>query len=368
MGDPIPVAVDVGPLYGRRTGVGVAVTELVGALGQRDDVEVLPYLVSFRSRPEPPTTRLPLPAALAHELWSRADRPRLDRWLGAARLVHGTNYVVPPSRLPRLVSVYDCWFLTHPERASPRVQRAGEILRRNVRAGATVHASSAATAATVREVLRTARVETVHLGAPPAVERPGPRPPHRWLDTLRGMPFVLAIGTVERRKNLPALVEAFGRAAGELGEARLVLAGAPGDDSEPLEHAVAALEPLRRAFVVRPGAVDEATKAWLLHHATVLAYPSLDEGFGFPILEAQGVGLPVIGTRAGSIPEVGGDGVELVDVGDVDALAGAIVRVLADERQREALVEAGRVNVTRFTWHATAERLAHCYHELAVGS
>ena len=103
---------------------------------------MLPYVLSFRSRPTPPTRRLPLPAAVAHELWSRLDGPRLDRWLGDAEVVHGTNYVVPPTRRPAVVSVYDCWFLTHPAQAAPAVRRAGEVLRRRVRAGATVHASS----------------------------------------------------------------------------------------------------------------------------------------------------------------------------------------------------------------------------------
>jgi len=109
----IRIALDVGPLHGHRTGVGAAVDALTTALGARDDVSLRPYLLSFRSTPAPPTRRLPLPAALAHRLWSRADHPRVDRWLGDAEVVHGTNYVVPPSRRPTVVSRYDGWFLDH---------------------------------------------------------------------------------------------------------------------------------------------------------------------------------------------------------------------------------------------------------------
>lgn len=366
--DPIRLALDVGPLEGHRTGVGAAVAELVRALGGREDVMLRPYVLSFRSRPQPPARRLPLPAALAHRMWARQDRPRLDRWLGDAEVVHGTNYVVPPSRRPRIVSVYDCWFLTHPEQASPAVRRAGEVLRRSVRAGATVHASSTATAETVRDALSTDRVVTVHLGSPPPGERPAGRPPHRWLDALAGMPLVVAIGTAERRKNLPALVAAFGRAAAELGDVRLVVAGAGGDDAPAIDVAVEALPLALRSRVVRPGPIDEPTKTWLLHHAAVLAYPSLDEGFGFPVLEAQSAGLAVVGTRAGSIPEVGGDGIELVDVGDIDALAAALVRVLSDDHHREGLVRAGRANVGRFSWAATADGLVRCYRDLLGGA
>jgi len=366
--DPIRLAIDVGPLHGHRTGIGAAVGELTAAFGNHDGVQLRPYVLSFRSRPAPPTHRLPLPAALAHRLWSRADRPRADRWLGDANVIHGTNYVVPPSRRARVVSVYDCWFLTHPEQASPAARRAGEVLRRSVSAGATVHASSAATAATVREALSTDRVVTVHLGPLSSSERPAGRPPHRWIEALDGAPLALAVGTTERRKNLPALVDAFGRAATELGDVRLVLAGAAGDDEPAIDAAVDALPAARRAMVVRPGLVDAATKAWLFRHAAVLAYPSLDEGFGFPILEAQSAGLAVVGTRAGSIPEIGGDGVELVGVGDVDALAAALVRVLTDDLHREWLVAAGRVNVRRFSWAATADGLVQCYRSLLDGA
>ena len=109
------VGFDTGPLFGPKTGVGLAVEAMHAALAARDDLELVDYVLSFRARPEPPTRRLPLPAALAHRLWARGGRPQADRWLHDVQVVHGTNYVVPPSRLPRLVSVYDCWFLRHPE-------------------------------------------------------------------------------------------------------------------------------------------------------------------------------------------------------------------------------------------------------------
>jgi glycosyltransferase involved in cell wall biosynthesis len=361
--DTLGIALDVGPLYGHRTGVGAAVGELAKALGEEPAVEVLPYVLSYRSRPVPPTRRLPLPAALAHRLWARVDLPRVDRWLGGADVIHGTNYVVPPSRLPRVVSVYDCWFLAHPDQASPDVRRAGAVLRRNVRSGATVHASSEATADAVRDLLGTERVDVVPLGALPVPPTPPNRPPA--LERLGGRPFVLAVGTVERRKNLPALVAAFTAAGAGLADTALVLAGADGDDTPALDRALAAVPAGDRGRVLRLGAVDGEVKAWLLHHARVVAYPSLDEGFGFPMLEAQTAGVPVVATRAGSIPEVAGDGAELVPLGNVDALAAALTRAVVDEDRRAQLVTAGTANVGRFSWASTARGLAELYRRVS---
>lgn len=363
--EPLPVAFDVGPMQGHRTGIGAAVAALHESLTRRDDVSLHPYLLSFRTRPEPPTRRLPLPAAMAHRIWMRTGRPRVDPWLAGTQVVHGTNYVVPPSRRPRLVSVYDCWFVANPSQAAPAVRRAAEVLRRSIRQGAVVHTSSHATADRVRELLGGREVHVVHLGPlpvepPPTVPRAAP-----WLSLLAGAPYVLAIGTAERRKNLPALVRAFGAVQRQLGDARLVIAGAPGDDAEAIDAAVAALPVHPRSHVLRIGPVTASAKSWLLHHAAVLAYPSLDEGFGFPLLEAQAVAVPIVATRAGSIPEVAGDGAELVPVGDEAALADALVRVLNDVSRRAELISTGRANLQRFSWEATTEAMVALYRRLA---
>ena len=172
---------------------------------------------------------------------------------------------------------------------------------------------------------------------------------------LDGRPFVLAIGTLERRKNLPPLVDAFGRSPPSTRRCALVLAGADGDDRPPIDAAIdraAAGSPQR---VLLTGRVDDATKAWLLRHARVLAYPSLDEGFGFPLLEAMQAGVPVVASDAGSIPEVAGDAALLVDPRDVDALAAALERgahrrPVRDAAGRRRPTPAGRT----FSWADTA--------------
>ncbi len=358
---PLRIAVDVGPLYGHRTGVGHAVAGIVDALAGRDDVACDPYLVSFRSRPRAGHRRLPVPGIVASHVWSRADRPSADRWLLGADVVHGTNYVAPPTSRPTVVSVYDCWFLEHPERADRVVRRAGRALARSIARGAWVHASSEATASRVRSVLGTDRVVVVPLGPPPA---PAPlsslaRP--AVAGALRGAPFVVAVGTEEHRKDLPRLVAAFVRAAEELPSAHLVLAGAPGNGTAALDHAISVVPAELAERVHRLGPVDDEVKHWLLRQAAVLAYPSIDEGFGFPILEAQLAGTPVVASSVGSIPEIAGGGAVLVNGPDVDAFAAALTSVVGSGVGRLGLIEAGHRNVARFSWERTADGLVELY-------
>jgi len=350
------VAVDIGPLHGHRTGIGTAVHHLVEELEDEPGVELQRYLLSFRAPEMPGQVRLPLPARLATRMWARLDRPTVDRWIGGADVIHGTNYVLPPSGRPGVVSVYDCWFLQHPELAIPDVARAGRILRRAARRGAWIHTSSEASAVQARTLLDTDRVRSVHLGPPD--HRPAPVSTPEPVRALDGRRFVVAIGTCETRKRHRWLVEVFSTVDTD---AHLVIAGAPGDATSALEQVLDTLPATVTDRIHLLGPVDADTKAWLVHHAVAMAYPSSDEGFGFPLLEAQAADLPIVASRAGSIPEVGGEGVHLVDVHDRAGFADALATVIDDGPLRERLVAAGRSNLTRFDWAATARRMVDLY-------
>ena len=106
-------------------------------------------------------------------------------------------------------------------------------------------------------------------------------------------------------------------------------------------------------------------KEWLLHHALVLAYPSLDEGFGFPLFEAMRHDVPVVASDAGSIPEVAADAALLVPVGDLDALADALASATTDSSIRDALVRAGRRRLDHFSWQRSATLLTALYRRIA---
>ncbi len=366
----VTTAIDSSPLLGPITGVGAAVEQMINALSRRDDVVLRRYALSMRGELQPDMIRLPLPAAVAQRLWARFDRPRLDRRLRPAQVLHGTNYAVGPSALPRLVTVYDCWFLRNAEQAAPVVHRVGQVLRRAVAGGATVHASSHATGQAVRELLQTERVEVIPLAALPiadagAADQLRPTDANPPIAELAGVPFILAIGTLEKRKNLPVLVDAFRHVAEADADVRLVLAGAAGDDGPAIDSALDSLPAPIRSRVMRTDRIDAAVKHWLLGNAHVLAYPSLDEGFGFPLLEAMQYRLPVVASTRGSIPEVAGDAAILVDPLDPVALAEALLVALTDTVERDRLVAAGQGRLTAFSWDDTAAQLASLYHRLA---
>ena len=351
------VAYDVGPVHGPLTGIGYAVATLHDTLVRRDDVVLTDYVLSFRAQLAQGVHRLPLPAAVAHRAWAHTAHPRVDRWLDHAQVVHGTNYVVPPSHLPTVVSVYDCWFLRHPDHAHPDVRRAGAVLRAAVARGAVVHTSSLATEGAVRALLPGAAVQTVHLGPLPLPAPAGTAP----VPELVGRRFVLAVGTIERRKNIPRLVAAFGAVAASHPDVLLVLAGGAGDDSAAVQAAIDALGPASAPSVLRTGRIDDPTRSWLLHHARVLAYPSLDEGFGFPLLDAMQAGVPVVASTAGSIPEVAGPAALCCDPLDVEALADALVTALDDPDVRMRLVAEGTRRWPQFSWQRCADEMVALY-------
>ena len=327
-----------------------------------DDPTLMPYVLSTRARLERGERRLPLPAALAHRVWARRDTPKMDRWLGRPDVVHGTNYVVPPARAARVVTVHDCWFLDHPEAAHPDVARSGAVLARSIAEGAHVFTCADATTERVRELFDARSVHTVHHGPPPHDP-----------DAVRtapalgdpDAPFVLALGTVERRKNLCTLVAAFARVADEHPTVQLRIAGRDGDDSTNVARALDGLHPSIRRRVIRHVNVSEPVKRWLIARAAVIAYPSLDEGFGFPILEAQLAETPVVASSAGSIPEVAGAGALLSLPLDADALAANLFWVITSDAKRDDLIRRGTTNVNRFDWDRTADTLVGHYREFA---
>lgn len=305
-----------------------------------------------------------MPARPLHWSWARRPFPPLEWFVGDQDVVHGTNYVVPPTRrAARLMTVHDLTSVRYPEMCDDYTRRFPALVRAALAQGAWVHTPSRYVAAEVVELLGADpdRVRAVHHGVPPLVAAVPAGPPSD-RPQVEG-PYVLALGTVEPRKDLPTLVRAFDRLAGEVADVRLVVAGADGWGAEAFGAALDQCS--HRDRIVRLGYVSVAQRSALMRNATVYAYPSLYEGFGLPALEAMSVGVPVLTTRAGALPEVVGDAAVLVEPGDVDGMASALSRLLASDELRRATVEAGRAKVREYSWPAAASGLVGLYTEAA---
>lgn len=179
--------------------------------------------------------------------------------------------------------------------------------------------------------------------------------------TISG-PYMLYLGTIQPRKNLVRLIAAYG--ASNVEES-LVLAGKAGWLSQPVLEAIAQLPLAVQARIRITGFVDEADKAALFSGATALLYPSLYEGFGFPVVEAQACATPVLCADSSSLPEVAGEGALLVNAADGEAIREGIQRLSQDQALREQLVAAGLRNVQRFSWERTAEKVLAVLEEAA---
>lgn len=177
-------------------------------------------------------------------------------------------------------------------------------------------------------------------------------------------PYLLYIGTLQPRKNLDRLVRAFAQAG--LSH-QLVLAGKTGWHTDSLLNEIASLGEAVRERVHLPGYIPESDKAALLSGAEALVYPSLYEGFGFPLLEAQVCGTPVLAANGSSLPEISAGSAMLVDPLDVDAISKGIKLIVEDRDLRQELVEKGYANARRYNWDKTAEEVLQVL-ERAAGS
>lgn len=374
MAEALRVALDGTPLIGVPTGVGAFCAGLLGALATRDDVATSVFAVSWRRRHEiggrvpdgVSASDRPMPARPLHWAWSRAGVPPIEWFTGRTDVVHGTNYVVPPAAsAARVVTVHDLTTVRYPEFCQPATLAFPRLVRRAVARGAWVHTHARCIADEVVETFGAdpARVRAVPSGIP-RLPAPDLSAPARLVPegTRR---YVLAVGTAEPRKDLPGLVRAFDAVARTRTDLALVLAGPRGWGSGDL--AAARTSAVSRERIVLTGWLDDAGLAGLLAGATVLAYPSWYEGFGYPPLQAMQLGTPVVATRAGSLEEVLGDAALLVAPGDRDALADAIATMVDDEETAEDYRRRGRARARRYTWDRCAEGMMSLYRDARAG-
>lgn len=296
--------------------------------------------------------------------WEQTTLPRLIRRLGVD-VVHSPHYTMPlAGRAASVVTLHDATFFTD------------AVLHSSVKArffrGWTVTAlrraqlcvvPSTATADELARVTRgrTAELEIIQHGVDE--ERFHPPSPEEVRAARRAVglgddPYVAFLGALEPRKNVPALVRGFAEAVATRPDPpALVLAGQPGWDGQ-VERALDAVP--HRLRVIRAGYLPFGALSGFLGGAELVAYPSLGEGFGLPVLEAMASGACVLTTRRLSLPEVGGDAVAYCGVGAGD-VAAALNELLDDPTRRAALAAAAQRRAKDFSWSTTAERHREVY-------
>lgn len=288
-----------------------------------------------------------------YELWHRARWPKMQRRTGAVDVVHATGGVIPPAGGAALVvTLHDLAFLSTPEfftsHGASFMTRGFQIARDE--AARLIVPSVATRDACIAEGVEGRRIDVVPWGVTPAQVSDSDRARVR---TAHNLPdrFVLWVGAAEPRKNVASLVAAMDAASG----LPLVLAGPPGWGVDIAE--LLAQRPGTRHL----GLLTPAELPVLLDLAEVFVYPSTEEGFGMPILEAMAQGTPVITSSTTSTAEVGGDAAVLVDPLDIDRIGEAIAAIVTNPDERAARARAGLARASEMTWDRTAELTEQAY-------
>src|SRR3954467_12801989 len=350
---PLRIVVDVSPLARPRTGIGNYLRGMVAGLtqasaGEHELVAFGPSGARGRGRIRealaglPVAVRLPLLPHIVRTAWSRSQRFPIERLLGELDVFHFSDWMYPPQRGGvRATTVHDLVPLRFPKLVEPTTREMHG--RKYAHAAATcdrIFVNSRFTGREVNELLGVPddRIVVAYPGIDPRFRLDGEA-------ADLGGPYVLAVSTLEPRKNLPALVAAFALLRQRHPELTLALAGLEGWGREPL-----AGEGVRLL-----GFVSDDELARLYRGASAFAYPSRFEGFGIPVVEALASGVPTVVSSHPSLDEASGDAALRSDPDDAEAFAAALEQALAAPRG------TGAEHASRFTWRACGESVLAGY-------
>ena len=365
---------DYRPALTRRTGVGEYAHELAAALGRtaRPGDRLTLFTSSWRDRPDPAVRQWPgvtvvdrrVPVHVLNWAWHRREWPPIEWLAGPVDVAMSMHPLLLPARTAhQVVTVYDLDFLRHPERTTAEVRRDyPALVRDHVNRAALVVVISGDTARAVQSELQVPadRIVLCRPGLPGWIGQPTPRP-----EPTPG--YVLFVGTLEPRKNIGTLLDAWTllvKRLPNLPKLRLV-----GDARPEAGTWLARLQvPPLSGTVEYVGYIPDASRREMYTGARLLVLPSWHEGFGLPALEAMALGVPVVASNRGALPEVVDDAGTLVPPDDARGLASAIEAVLSNPARASEMSARGLSRAAAFTWDTAAHALREAVGRLAPRS
>jgi glycosyltransferase involved in cell wall biosynthesis len=369
----VRVAIDARLLAYQQAGTASYIRGILTGLGRLADAPEV-TVVASRRRPDDESF-----SEIGRFLSVTPCHHRYERWsLGlelatlAVDVVHSPDFI-PPRRFgrhwARVITVHDLAFLKQPELVTPESRAYYGQVFTATRVADRIIAVSRATRDDLLDLVSESlesKIAVIPEGVNSCfqpIERTAAREQVRDRFGVE-RPYILFVGTIEPRKNLPTLLEAFRKLQASMGtgSVELVLAGARGWLADEVED-------LARSFggsVRLVGRVTTPELVALYNAALVLTLVSLDEGFGLPAIEAMACGTPVLATRVGALPEIVGDTGLLVDPRDVDAIHEQLRCLVGDSNLRQSLANRGRLRAAGYQWRAVAERTLRIYSEAAA--
>ncbi|QBD79031.1 glycosyltransferase family 1 protein [Ktedonosporobacter rubrisoli] len=376
------IAIDYTAAIRQGAGIGTYVRNLVAAILAQDPENRYTLLTSGRPTgehrfPQAENVRgrsILIPDRYLNVLWYRWHVPLpATLFAGATDIYHGPDFVLPPlgNTIRKVVTIHDLAFLEHPEYAVPSLAAyLRQVVPEAIEAADVVATVSHEVSKTLIRHFQTppAKITVVPNGVGAHFRRisdPIILDATRYKFGLKH-PLVLAVGTMEPRKNHIGLIKAFHKAqAHKNGPAMLAIAGGEGWLYDETRQVVADLKLEKKVRFL--GRVSDLELITLYSMTDIFAFPSFFEGFGIPPLEAMACGAPVITSTTSSLPEVVGDAALLVDPHDIEALATSITRLLENAQLRSELQQKGYQRVKHFTWAASAQKMLTIYQKLYNG-
>lgn len=372
------VALELQPCVGNRSGIGSYTYEIAKRVFNTDEVSFYGNLFRFRKKEDGKAglenINIPvrqcgvLPYSVYRRIWHILP-VGYNAFFPKADVNVFFDYIVPPRVSGHVLSViHDLTYLRFPQTMSKRNRRR---IQQDIR----YSMERSDKIITISEFSKREIIDLLHI-APDKIEIVSPAPSISMLSedfqavSLRyhiQKPFLLYVGTIEPRKNLTKLIQAFEQLKREKNiPHQLVLAGGIGWGSEAIQRKIQE-SPYKKDICVT-GYVTNAEKNALYQAADLFVFPSLYEGFGIPPLEAMTFGCPVVSSDAASLPEVVGDAAELVNPEKVDSIAVGILHMLTDETYCAELVQKGYAQTKKFNWDDSAKKLMQICREIVEES